>query len=160
LHNLCIEAGSIEADKPLSNMMSKKIPSDPVRFFTASDYCDHNSGTGNHNENETPLGGNTLEARVAALEKAIPELKERLVRVETKLDNVEVRLKSIEENMVTKTDLELFRGAITVQVQAAIAEVKTTSANMEKVAIALTWRFVQISTVLAGLSFTAGKFIN
>lgn len=101
-----------------------------------------------------------MEARVAALEKAIPELKERLVRVETKLDNVEVRLKSIEENMVTKTDLELFRGAITVQVQAAIAEVKTTSANMEKVAIALTWRFVQISTVLAGLSFTAGKFIN
>ena len=101
-----------------------------------------------------------IEGLIIYASKQAQSKRIRLVRVETKLDNVEVRLKSIEENMVTKTDLELLRGAITVQVQTAIAEVKTTSANMEKVAIALTWRFVQISTVLAGLSFTAGKFIN
>ncbi|WP_455806699.1 hypothetical protein [Pseudomonas fluorescens] len=80
-----------------------------------------------------------MEARVAALEKAIPDIRERLARVETKLDNVE-------KNMATKSDLEAVRGSISTDVQKAIGD--------------STWRFVQISLVLAGLAFTAAKFIH
>ncbi len=84
-------------------------------------------------------GGSDLDARVAALEKAIPDIRERLARVETKLDTVE-------KNMATKTDLEALRGSISTDVQKSIADA--------------TWRFVQISVVLAGLAFTAAKFIH
>ncbi len=80
-----------------------------------------------------------MEARVAALEKAIPDIRERLARVETKLDNVE-------KHMATKTDLEALRGSISTDVQKSIADA--------------TWRFVQVSVVLAGLAFTAAKFIH
>ncbi len=91
--------------------------------------------TGNGN----PPGGDQLEARVAALEKAIPDIRERLARVETKLDNVE-------KHMATKSDLEALRGSISTDVQKAISD--------------STWRFVQVSVVLAGLAFTAAKFIH
>lgn len=87
----------------------------------------------------SPPGGGELEARVAALEKAIPDIRERLARVETKLDN-------IEKNMATKSDLEALRGSISTDVQKTIGDA--------------TWRFVQISVVLAGLAFTAAKFIH
>lgn len=88
---------------------------------------------------EEPPGDHPMEARVAALEKAIPDIRERLARVETKLDN-------IEKHMATKTDLDALRGSISTDVQKSIADA--------------TWRFVQISVVLAGLAFTAAKFIN
>jgi len=87
----------------------------------------------------TPPGGTELEARVAALEKAIPDIRERLARVETKLDN-------IEKTMVNKSDIEALRGAV--------------SADLQKTVSDATWRFVQISVVLAGLAFTAAKFIG
>jgi uncharacterized protein YhaN len=80
-----------------------------------------------------------LEKRVEALEKSLPEIKERLARVETKLD-------SVEKSMATKADLEAVRGAISTDLHKAIGDA--------------TWRFVQISVVLAGLSFTAAKFIH
>ena len=80
-----------------------------------------------------------MEARVGAVEKAISEIRERLARVETKLDNVD-------KHMATKTDLEALRGSISTDVQKSIADA--------------TWRFVQISVVLAGLAFTAAKFIH
>lgn len=80
-----------------------------------------------------------MQARVAALEKASQDIREKLVRVETKLDNVE-------KHMATKTDLEALRGSISTDVQKSIADA--------------TWRFVQISVVLAGLAFTAAKFIH
>ena len=76
-----------------------------------------------------------MEARVAALEKATLEVRELLAHVETKLDNVE-------RNMATKSDVEALRGSVL------------------KVIRDSTWRFVQISIVLAGLAFTAAKFIH
>ncbi|WP_248746739.1 hypothetical protein [Pseudomonas sp. MWU12-2037] len=88
---------------------------------------------------EEPPGDHPMEARVAALEKAIPEIRERLARVETKLDNVE-------KNMATKSDVEALRGSISTDVQKVVGD--------------STWRFVQISAVLAGLAFTAAKFIH
>lgn len=98
-----------------------------------------NSGGGGHTGNGNPPGGNDVEARVAALEKAIPDIRERLARVETKLD-------TIEKTMATKSDLEAIRGSISTDMQKSIAD--------------STWRFVQISVVLAGLAFTAAKFIH
>lgn len=80
-----------------------------------------------------------MEQRIVALEKAIPDIRERLVRVETKLDNVE-------KNMATKSDLESLKGAISTELQKTVSD--------------STWRFVQVSVVLAGLAFTAAKFIH
>jgi hypothetical protein len=86
-----------------------------------------------------PPEDKALEKRVEALEKALPDIKERLVRVETKLD-------SVEKSMATKADLEAVRGSI--------------SADLHKTIGDATWRFVQISVVLAGLTFSAAKFIH
>jgi hypothetical protein len=86
-----------------------------------------------------PPEDTALEKRVEVLEKALPDIKERLARVETKLD-------SVEKSMATKADLEALRGSI--------------STDMHKTIGDATWRFVQISVVLAGLTFSAAKFIH
>lgn len=52
-----------------------------------------------------PPGGDDLDKRVEALEKAIPDLRERLVRVETKID-------SIEKHGATKLDLSSTEGTL------------------------------------------------
>lgn len=100
---------------------------------------DKKGGSDNTTGGEQPPGGHPMEARVGAVEKAISDIRERLARVETKLDNVD-------KHMATKTDLEALRGSISTDVQKSIADA--------------TWRFVQISVVLAGLAFTAAKFIH
>lgn len=110
----------------------------PALFGIPGGRSDNGDG-GAHTGGGDPPGGDSMEARVAALEKAIPDIRERLARVETKLDNVE-------KNMATKSDLEAVRGSISTDVQKAIGD--------------STWRFVQISLVLAGLAFTAAKFIH
>lgn len=86
-----------------------------------------------------PPGGSGLEKRIEALEKSVPEIRERLARVETKLD-------TIEKTMATKADLDVLRGQLSTDIQKTISDA--------------TWRFVQISVVLAGLAFTAAKFIH
>jgi len=96
-------------------------------------------GSGGNTGGHEPPGGHPMEARVGAVEKAISDIRERLARVETKLDNVD-------KHMATKTDLEALRGSISTDYQKSIADA--------------TWRFVQISVVLAGLAFTAAKFIH
>lgn len=53
---------------------------------------ERNTGNGN------PPGGDDLEARVAALEKAIPEIREKLAVISGKVD-------SIEKHAATKADL-------------------------------------------------------
>lgn len=55
-----------------------------------------NGGGGN------PPGGGEVEARVAALEKAIPEMREALVRIETMLGSFD---KHVFPNLATKADL-------------------------------------------------------
>ncbi|CAD5199605.1 hypothetical protein [Pseudomonas sp. FEN] len=100
---------------------------------------DDKKGDASNTGGEEPPGDHPVEVRVAALEKVIPEIRERLARVETKLDNVE-------RNMATKFDVEALRGSISTDVQKVVSD--------------STWRFVQISAVLAGLAFTAAKFIH
>lgn len=59
-----------------------------------SGWWDGKKGEASNTGDEEPPGDHPMEARVAALEKVIPEIRERLVRVETKLD-------SVEKNMAT-----------------------------------------------------------
>ena len=90
-------------------------------------------GNGGHTGGQPP-GGDALETRVAALEKAIPDIRERLARVETKLDG-------IESQMVTKADLS--------DLKAAMAESFHAQTK---------W-FIGTAVVLAGLAFAAARFI-
>ncbi|GGJ06312.1 hypothetical protein [Halopseudomonas pertucinogena] len=81
-----------------------------------------------------PPGGDDLEKRVQELEKAIPEIRERLARVETKLDG-------IGGVMATKSDI----ADLKVDVYKAVNE--------------QTWKFIAVAGVLAGIAFTAARFI-
>lgn len=83
----------------------------------------------------------------------MPEITERLVRVETSLDSMDSRLDNIEKNMATNADSQALRGSITTDLHQAIA-------GLHKSLTEMTWRFIQISLVLAGIAFSAGKFIN
>lgn len=85
-----------------------------------------------------PPGGSDMEKRIEKLEQAIPDIRERLVRVET-------RLESIEKTMATKADLDVLKGAISTDLHKAIGE--------------QTWRFITVACVLAGIAFTAARFI-
>lgn len=96
-------------------------------------------GNGGGDAGGGPPGGSELEKRIESLEKAVPDIRERLARVETKLD-------TIEKTMASKADLDSLRGQLSTDIQKTISDA--------------TWRFVQISVVLAGLAFTAAKFIH
>ncbi len=88
---------------------------------------DHTGGNGG--------GGNDMEARVAALEKASVEIREKLVRIETKLE-------SVEKTVATKADL--------ADIRTAIAEGFTSQTK---------W-FISTAIALAVIAFTAAKFIH
>jgi hypothetical protein len=70
-------------------------------FQFPGSYSGDNGGDGNHTGGGNPPGGDPMEARVTALEKASQEIREKLVRVETKLDH-----------MASKEDLQSVRAQI------------------------------------------------
>lgn len=80
-------------------------------------------------------GDSGLEKRVEALEKALPDLRERLVRVETRL-----------ERMATTDDLRALKGEIATELHKALND--------------QTWRVIGAICVIAGLAFTAAKYIS
>ncbi|MFJ2456880.1 hypothetical protein ACIOWK_35295 [Pseudomonas protegens] len=80
-------------------------------------------------------GGDGLEARVVALEKASQDIREKLVRVETKLE-------ALEKTTATKTDI--------ADLKTAIAEGFTSQTK---------W-FISTAIALAVIAFTAAKFIH
>ncbi|MBS7845353.1 hypothetical protein KFF47_21435 [Pseudomonas fluorescens] len=100
------------------------------------------AGGGGHTGDGNPPGGDTLEARVSALEKASQEIREKLVRVETKLE-------SIEANMATKAEIA---GVGTI-----IAELKTSVA--ESMVVQTRW-LIGACLALAALAFTAAKYVH
>lgn len=109
-----------------------------------------------------PPGGGELEARVATLEKSIPEIREKLVRVEMRLD-------AIESNMATKVDLASLasKDDLSVYVRASAKDIQDLAVNFQKSLIDVqrtindqTWKFIGVAGVLAGLAFTAAKFIH
>lgn len=87
-------------------------------------------GGGDHTGGHEPPGGNPLEKRVEKLEGTIFDVQLRLVRIETRL-----------ESMATKADIE--------SVSTKIQEMGRTM---------IQWA-VGSAVVLAGLAFTAARFI-
>ncbi|WP_146015702.1 MULTISPECIES: hypothetical protein [unclassified Pseudomonas] len=109
-----------------------------------------------------PPGGDPLEARVIALEKASQDIRDKLVRVELRLD-------TIESNMAAKTDLALlaskddltgFVRASGKDVQDLAVSFQKSITDVQKTINEQTWKFIGLAGVLAGLAFTAAKFIN
>lgn len=79
-------------------------------------------------------GGGAMEKRIEKLETTSADIQVRMVRIET-------RLESIEGNMATHSD---------------IADLKV---DLYKAINEQTWKFIAIAGVLAGLAFTAARFI-
>lgn len=113
-----------------------------------------NTGNGGHNDGRPP-GGDEMEARVAAIEKAMPEIREKLVRVEMRLD-------AIESNMATKVDLANIASKDDLNgfVRAAGKDVQDLAVSFQKSLNEQTWKFISVAAALAGLAFTAAKFIH
>lgn len=111
---------------------------------------------------DEPPGGHPMEARVIALEKASQDIREKLVRVEFRLD-------AIESNMATKADLALLasKDDLTGYVRASGKDVQDLAVSFQKSITDVqktineqTWKFIGLVGVLAGLAFTAAKFIH
>lgn len=96
-----------------------------------------NGGDGNHTGGNPP-GGDELEKRVEALEKALPDIRERLVRIET-------RLESVERHGATKADLESLKADLSTRIE-----------TMGRMMIQ--WS-IGTALVLTGIAFTAARFI-
>ena len=103
-----------------------------------------------------------MEARVIALEKASQDIRDKLVRVELRLD-------TIESNMAAKTDLALLasKDDLTGYVRASGKDVQDLAVSFQKSITDVqktineqTWKFVGLAGVLAGLAFSAAKFIH
>ncbi|WP_447775220.1 hypothetical protein [Pseudomonas chlororaphis] len=63
---------------------------------------DDKRGGSDNTGGQEPPGGHPMEARVAALEKAIPEVREALARIETTLGSFD---KHVFPNLATKADI-------------------------------------------------------
>ncbi len=107
--------------------------------------------TGNGN----PPGGDNLEARVSALEKASQEIREKLVRVEMRLDGIELHMATKVDisNLASKDDLSSF-------VRASSKDIQDLAVSFHKTINDQTWKFVGVATGLAAIAFTAAKFIH
>jgi hypothetical protein len=121
----------------------------------------HSKGTPPSDGGEPP-GGDHLEARVGALEKAVPEIREKLVRVEMRLDAIEANMATKVDlaNLASKDDLNGFVRASGKDIQELAVSFQKSITGVEKSISDATWRVVQVAVVLAGLAFTAGKFIS
>lgn len=102
-----------------------------------------------------PPGGPQLEARVSALEKAIPEIREKLVRIETQLE-------SMQSGMATKLDMAGLssKEELNGLVRASSKDIQDLAVAFQKSLNEQTWKFVGVAAALAGLAFTAAKFIG
>lgn len=96
-----------------------------------------------------------MEARVALLEKALPDIREKLLRVE-------MGLGSIESNMATKLDLAgiASKDDLNGFVRATGKDVQDLAVSFQKALNDQTWKFISVAAGLAGLAFTAAKFIH
>lgn len=102
-----------------------------------------------------PPGGDLMEARVVALEKASQEIREKLVRVEVRLDGIESHMATKVDisNLASKDDLSSF-------VRASSKDIQDLAVSFHKTINDQTWKFVGVATGLAAIAFTAAKFIH
>lgn len=120
--------------------------------------------TGNNNGGNG--GGSDMDARVTALEKAIPDIRERFVRVEMRLDAIEANMatKADLANLASKDDLNEFIRANGKDMQdMAVSfhkDMQDLAVSFHKAMNDQTWKFIAVAGVLAGLAFTAARFIQ
>ena len=126
---------------------------------------DRSSDTGNTGGEEPP-GEHPMEARVANLEKSIPEIREALARIETTLGSFD---KHVFPNLATKADLALsvskddlagYVRASGKDVQDLAVSFQKSITDVQKTINEQTWKYIGLAGVLAGLAFTAAKFIQ
>lgn len=122
-----------------------------------SDGGDHTGGGGGN-----PPGGSELEGRVVALEKASQEIREKLVRVEMRLDGIEKNMSTKVDlaNLASKDDLSAYVRASGKDVQDLAVSFQKSITEVQKTMNDQTWKFISVASVLAGLAFTAAKFIH
>lgn len=126
--------------------------------------------TGNNNGGNG--GGSDMGARVTALEKAIPDIEKRFVGVEMRLHSIEVNMTHMAANMATKADLanlaskddlnEFIRASGKDMQDLAISfhkDMQDLAVSFHKAVNDQTWKFIAVAGVLAGLAFTAARFI-
>lgn len=102
-----------------------------------------------------PPEGDKMEARVKQLEQASQEIKEKLIRVEMRLD-------SIESSMATKVDLAIIASKDDMNgfVRAAGKDIQDLAVSFQKSINDQTWKFIGVAAALAGLAFTAARFVH
>ena len=107
-------------------------------------------------------GGGDMDDRIKILEDESRAMREKFTRVE-------YRLESIESHMATKADLALlaskddlngFIRASGKDVQDLAVSFQRSITDVQKTMNDQTWKFIGLAGVLAGLAFTAAKFIH
>lgn len=106
----------------------------PTRSVHSDRGNDSGGGGGHTGGGSEPPEGTSLEKRVEKLEGTATDIQLRMVRIET-------RLESIEGNMATHSDISGLK------------------ADLYKAINDQTWKFIAVAGVLAGLAFTAARFI-
>lgn len=103
-----------------------------------------------------------MEARVAALEKSTLEIRDKLVRVETRLDSIESNMATKVDlaNLASKDDLSAYVRASGKDVQDLAVSFQKSITDVQKTINDQTWKFIGVAGVLAGLAFTAARFIH
>lgn len=89
-----------------------------------------------------------MEKRVEKLENALPDIRERLARVEAKLD-------TIEKHGATKADVE----GMGTRIESMGTRIETMGTKIESTARAIIQWSIGTALVIAGIAFTAARFI-
>lgn len=126
---------------------------DNIRYIM-EEYRQEIGSVSKHGGGEPP-GGSQLEARVSALEKSIPEIREKLVRIETQLE-------SMNAGMATKLDMAGLssKDDLNGLVRASSKDIQDLAVAFQRSLNEQTWKFVGVAAALAGLAFTAAKFVG
>jgi len=103
-----------------------------------------------------------MEARIAALENAIPEIREKLVRIEMRLEGIDANMATKVDlaGLASKDDLNGFIRSTGKDIQDLAVTFQKSITDVQKSMNDQTWKFISVAGVLAGLAFTAAKFIH
>lgn len=118
--------------------------------------------TGTTGGGDGPTGDDPMEARVTALEKSSQEVREKLVRLEMRLDSIESQMATKMDiaNLASREDLNSYVRASGKDIQDLAVSFQKSITDVQKSMNEQTWKFISVAGVLAGLAFTAAKFIH
>lgn len=135
-----------------------------------------------------PTQGDEMENRVAQQERTSREIREKLIHVEARMDSIESNIATKDDlaNLASKDDLNRFVLAPGKDIQGLAVSLQkdiqslgmacqrdiqalavSTQRDIQALAVSCqkaindqTWKFISVAAVLAGLAFTAAKFIH